>query len=934
LRPDESRPGDEASPAAELEQLRLTAGLSLRDLERATGVPRSTLSDALAGRRIPRLETVLAVVRACGADENEWRGWWAALHGKRRAQDSTRVAGLPIPAELPRDVAGFTSREPELVRLAGNSVGLIHGRPGVGKTALAVRFAHSVRRHYPDGQLFLNLRGHHCTLEPMSPVEAIGRLLGSLDVRWAPLSDDPDEGARLWRSTVAGRRLLIVLDDAVSADQVRPLLPGDPACRLVVTSRHYLADLVVHDGADAIVLDELAEDSSMALLSQVVGADRVAAEPVAAAAVAAACGHLPLALRMAGAVLAGAVDRSFADLVQTLDSGDRLTALEGLGRPSTVENAFDMSYRALPEEARFVFRRIGLHPGPDITVDVTVLLAELDPPTAQGWLHTLAEAHLIEPARADRYRLHDLLRDYAARLAFASEGESGREKARRRLFDWYIDRALAVSARLDEGRDRLWVEDTLTSRWQPGDAEARSWLEVEYRNIAAVIEFDARAGTGEYAWALVDLVTGLLSRRRDLTDLIVAADAGLAVAQRRTERRAEGAMSLRRGWMRWRSGRGEAAAEDFAHARELFATVGARRAEAAALRGLSASHMESGQLVQARGYSEAALAIYRAEGDRGGEAVTLTTLGVAHAHAAKYTEAAAHLEAALRLHRAAGSRSAIALTLADLAAVGIESGAIVQADEYAREAVGIAREIGDSFVEVMGLGNVVRALLHLGSVQEAHRWATAALDRSTTVGSRFVEVIAWDAMANASRRLGDVRAREFRQYALDRAMETADLVFKAEALLSAACDAYQDFLDDPSHPADTWIGDACAEADGAATRALDAGLAASHPNVQAQARCLLAACRLSAGNIDDALGEARLAVEMHAASGARLGEAAARCVVAHAVSHPDRDTHDPDEADRQWRIAAEIIATLGLPDTAPVRRLLGPVPLRTLPLPL
>jgi hypothetical protein len=208
----------------------------------------------------------------------------------------------------------------------------------------------------------------------------------------------------------------MVLDYAISADQVRPLLPGAPGCCMIVTSRHYLADMVVRDRADGILLDGLPPESSLDLLTYVAGAKRVAAEPVAAAAVAAACGHLPLALRLAGAVLAGAPERSFAELVDELTAGDRLTALEGLARPSAVEGAFELSYRTLPEAAQFLFRRLGLHPGPDISVPVAALLGDLEPATASGLLHTLAEAHLIEHGRLGRYWMHDLLRDYATRL--------------------------------------------------------------------------------------------------------------------------------------------------------------------------------------------------------------------------------------------------------------------------------------------------------------------------------------------------------------------------------------------------------------------------------------------------------------------------------------------------------------------------------------
>jgi transcriptional regulator with XRE-family HTH domain len=406
--------------AADLEFLRMSVGLSLRELNRLTGIPRSTLGDALAGRRAPRLETVLAIVRACEADPGPWRHRWA--HMSRRRRDSAVAPGsaeVLTPAQLPRDIAGFVGREPELARLRRAGIAVIHGQPGSGKTALAVHWAHSVAARYPDGQLFLNLRGHHATLGPVTPVEALGRMLGSLGVSFASptTTQEPDEAAGLWRSTLAGRKVLIVLDDAISADQIQPLLPGAPGCTLIVTSRHHLADLVVHDGAESIPVGVLPAESSLSLLGHVAGSERVAAEPAAAAAVASACGHLPLALRLAGTLVGGTAHHTFAELArELLSTGDRLSALERLSRPSPVERSFEPSYRRLPRDAGRLFRSLGLHAGPSISVQEAALLGDLDPRAAHELLRTLAETHLIELDRSGRYLIPDLLHAYAARL--------------------------------------------------------------------------------------------------------------------------------------------------------------------------------------------------------------------------------------------------------------------------------------------------------------------------------------------------------------------------------------------------------------------------------------------------------------------------------------------------------------------------------------
>ena len=899
--------------AGDLESLRLSAGLSLRTLGRSSGIPRSTLSDALSGRRAPRLDTVLAIVRACGADADPWRRRWAAMYRQGRLAAATAARKLPVPAQLPRDNAGFTGRDDELARLDQVSVTLVHGGPGVGKTALAVHWAHSVAAQYPDGSMFLNLRGHHPTLGAMTAVEALGRLLGTLDVPWTPLTQDPDEGASLWRTSLAGRRLLILLDDAVSAEQVRPLLPGAPGCTTVVTSRRYLADLVVHDGVDGIVLDVLSAESSVALLSQVAGPARVAAEPVAAMAVAAACGHLPLALRLAGAVLAAGPDRRFAELADELAAGDRLTALEGLARPSAVENAFDLSHRVLPEDARFLFRRLSLHPGADIGAEAAALLADLGPATASDLLGTLAEAHLVEPSRSGRYRLHDLLRDYAARLAADSDSEAERDAARQRLLDWYVDRALAVSSRLDKGRERLLVADDLRSTWQPTDDDAAAWLEIEHRNLLAVIEDDARRGTRRHAWILVDLIADVLSRRRDLSALLVATDAALAAAQRQGDHRAEGAMRLRRGWLRWRGGQAGGAAEDFAHALTLFRGAGIVRGEASALRGLSITHADAGRLGEARRDAEAALAIYRAENDRTGQAATLTNLAFVTDRAADFTAAAAYMEASLALHRHGGNRGYIALALANLAHVTLVRGDVPRAVALADEAVDIAREVGDASGETTGLVNGALAHEQAGALDEAHRRATAAVARAREMGYRLGEAIALDVLASICRRLGRADAPAHREHAMRLIRRTGDLGAEGEILLGAARDACQDAGASPLPPQAGFQA-----AHDIAQRALDAALAVDAPHVQAEALAVLAACRLGLGKVADALTEARRAVEMHVESGARLAEVAARCVLAHALVQDA----DPDRAERERRRARAVLDELGLPDAAPVRRLL------------
>lgn len=907
--------------AADLDALRHGVGLSLRDLVQASGIPRSTLSDALSGRRLPRLATVLAVARACGADPAPWRHRWAVLSQQRNSgtdpapPPAAPPPATPVPAQLPRDVAGFASREQELARLDETGVALVHGAPGVGKTALAVHWAHASADRFPDGQIFLNLRGHHPVLRPMSAVEALGRLLGSLDVTWVQAGDE-DEGAALWRSSVAGRSLLIVLDDAVGAEQVQPLLPGAPGCVTVVTSRHYLADLIVHDGAHGIGLDVLPAGSSVALLGHVTGTPRVDAEPEAAAAVAAACGHLPLALRLAGAIVAGAPDRRFADLAGQFGRGDRLSALEGLARPSAVETAFDLSYRALPEPARLLFRQVALNPGPDFGAEVAALLAGVDPEAVEGALRTLVEAHLVEPAGSRRYRMHDLLHDYATRLAAEADDSARRDSARLRLLDWYLDRALAVSSRLDK-RERLWVADDQHSSWEPDDDEAAAWLAAEHQSLVAAIEYDARHDTGRHAWALIDLVSGLLFRRQDVSGLFEATNAALAATRRSGDARAEGAILVRRAWLLWRVGRKAGAVDDFERARDLFAAAGARRPEAAALRGLSGCMADAGRTDEARRHAESALDIYRAEDDRVGQASTLGNLALVAGRAGDFAGTATYLEESLTLRREIGGRGSLGLVLSNLAHIWLVRGAIGRATACAREAVTIAREIGDGLCETVGLVNGAHAHDQAGAPDDAHHLATAALGRAREVGIPFIEAVALDAMSTTASRLGHPDAGDYRARALRRVREAADPMTEADILVGAARDAYT-----AAASAESSADRVFPVAREAARRALEAGQAADNPHVQAEALTLLAACDIGLGKVTDALAGARQAMEMHTASGARLAELAARCVLAHALFR-DADTA---AGRREWRAAQALADELDLPEAAPARRMVDAVP--------
>jgi DNA-binding SARP family transcriptional activator len=360
------------------------------------------------------------------------------------------AAAGPVPAQLPGNVADFTGRAYQLKELdewalaaeAGGpgsaAILAVVGTAGAGKTALALRWGHSVRDRFPDGQLFVDLRGHSAAA-PVPAMAALAQLLTGLGVPVEGIPADVASAAALYRSLLADRRVLVVLDDAAGPAQVRPLLPGGPGCVVLVTSRDRLSGLLAHEGAHRLTLDVLSPEEAHTLLIRTVGAELVRAEPDAVAALAAACSYLPLALRVAAANLADRPSPSIAGYVAELGVGDPLAVLEADGDArAAVRGSFDLSYRAVDPDARRLFRMLGLAPGPDVTAHAAAALIDVTPGHATRLLERLAGAHLVSQQAPGRYGSHELLRRFAAGRALDEEVPVEREAALRRLHDTQI----------------------------------------------------------------------------------------------------------------------------------------------------------------------------------------------------------------------------------------------------------------------------------------------------------------------------------------------------------------------------------------------------------------------------------------------------------------------------------------------------------------
>ncbi|GAA1415082.1 hypothetical protein GCM10009639_68970 [Kitasatospora putterlickiae] len=497
---------------------------------------------------------------------------------------------------------------------------MVTGGAGTGKTALAVHWAHRVRERFPDGQLHLNLRGY-AVGPPLDPYEALACFLRALGTDRERIPGSIDESAALYRSLLADRRVLVLLDNARDAEQVRPLLPGSAGSLALVTSRDGLAGLTACDGARRLVLDVLPQPEAVELLARIAGADRTRAEPRAAAELAAACGHLPLALGIAAGRLAERPHRTLGEHAAELrDAEDRLTVLQIDGDATcAVRVAFDLSYRALRPAARRLFRLLGLAPGGQIGTAAAAALSGSAPAATRPVLEQLAAAHLLSPAGPDRYRLHDLLRCYAADRATAETGPADRAAARERLCSWYLHHAEAAARLLTPQRRRLPLPAVGPWYEPPGfttPAEARRWCESEHSRLLETVRYAAEHGLDGHAWRLPVALWGHFQAGPNLADWMEADRSAVEAARRIGDRGGEGCARNDLATALGARGRHDAALAELRTARALLASVGDRAGEAQVLGNLGNQSLLTERYEAAAGYFREALAILREQPPR------------------------------------------------------------------------------------------------------------------------------------------------------------------------------------------------------------------------------------------------------------------------------------------------------------------------------
>jgi tetratricopeptide (TPR) repeat protein/DNA-binding SARP family transcriptional activator len=691
-----------------------------------------------------------------------------------------------VPRQLPADVAGFTGRMGDLAQLDGLLrkgdaapsivISAIGGTAGVGKTALAVHWAHQVADRFPDGQLFIDLHGYTRGMAAVEPSDALDRMLRALGVPGGQVPVEVDDRAALWRSVLAGRRMLIVLDNVAAETQVQPLLPGVPGCLVLVTSRRRLAGL---DAAQTLSLDMLPRMDAVTLFARTVGEDRLTNQSHELVAEAVdLCGRLPLAIRIAAARLRSHPVWNVADLVERLrDEGQRLAELEDAARG--VATALDLSYQQLSAEQQHLYRLLGLHPGPEIEPNAVAALADRSPTQARRCLDELLDAHLLQEPASGRFVFHDLIRAHASGIAFDRETDASRVAALGRLLDHYRHVAsMAMDAAYgyeQESRPRVPPSGAPVPDLS-NPALATAWLDIELPNLRAVAEYAAGQGLIHHTWHLsATLHRHLRTRGRYREDaflldraLMTARAAGfpageldalnglgdihylqgrhelaldhyrqaLEIAQAIGNHSGELNGLLGLGNVHRLTGRHELALDHFGRALEIAQAIGDHSGELNGLVGLGNVYRLTGRHEPALDHFGRALEIARATGNHTGELDVLIGLGQTHRKQSRHELALHHYLRALEIARTTGSRTIELISLLGLGHVHVQQSRHEPALDHYQQALEIARDTGNHTGElsaIIGLGHVH---LQQGRCEEAAGYYQRVLADAREIANR------------------------------------------------------------------------------------------------------------------------------------------------------------------------------------------------------
>ncbi|WP_280724180.1 tetratricopeptide repeat protein [Kitasatospora sp. MAA4] len=742
--PDPSSAADLADFIGLLGELRAWAGTpSYRMLAERVGplmrptsvVSHSTLVDAFKpGRRRLDMDLVMATVRALGVSEPEavrWRQACIRVHAEAKTGGPVGVL-----SQLPTDLATFTGRREELTRLieaathqrdeeAANTVVIsaIEGMAGVGKTQLAIHAAHQLVRsgRFADVQLHANLRGFDAEHPPTDPSAVLEAFLRQLGVPAQQIPGTRDERAAMFRDRLRERHALILLDNAADENQVRDLIPANPTCLVLITSRRSLTAL---DNATPHQLDVFTGSEALALLARIAGHDRVAAEPEAAARIAEYCGYLPLAVSLAAARLRSRPAWPLQHLADKLRDG-RLSAIRAGNR--TLRPVFHLSYQELDEPLRRIFRLLGHHPGPDTTPAQVAALADIPADQAEDALEHLQDEHLLTQPTPGRYELHDLLRLLAVELA-AAEPEPEPAAPLTRLATWCL--ATGYTAATTIGTPNLTgitrAQAAESARFEDYD-DALAWFDEEQHTLAAVQQAAAEAGLHQHVWQLAEAQKHFFVVRRHLDDFLTAQHLAVAATRAEGDRKAEALMLTTLGGVYWMAGRLDESEDCCLKARHLYQATDDHMGEASTL-------IAHGVVKTHQGDHEPADELFSRALDLldGPEALPLRAKALLNradvhkSHRDRRPQAIAGFREALTILRQIGDRHSEAFALGNIADCHRLDGDLDTALDLYREQQDLARTLADAYIQaeaLLGIGDT-----HAGAQRTAaarHAWTKA-----------------------------------------------------------------------------------------------------------------------------------------------------------------------------------------------------------------
>ena len=726
-----------------LRGLRAEAGLTQEELAGAAGLSPRAVSDLERGVvTIPHRDTVRLLAEALHLSGPARAEFEAAARG--RAGTNRAYAGVAEATRtLPRDVASFTGRRRELAELADSAAGsggvvsiyAIGGMAGIGKTAFAVHAAHRLAERFPGGQVFLPLHGHTPGRRPVGSDDALASLLLTVGVPAVQVPADPEARMGLWRDQVAGRQLLLVLDDAADSEQVRPLLPGAGGSLVLVTSRRRLTAL---EDATAISLDTLPPEEAAGLLVRLAVRPGLSSADPAVAEITRLCGYLPLAIGMLARQLhhhpAWTATGRAAELAAAVDRLE-LLATENV----SVTAAFDLSYTDLDVDRQRLFRRLGLHPGAEADGYAAAALDGTSLAMARRGLEALYDQYLLTEPVPGRYRMHDLICEHARALAGRLDPDDDREQATAQLLDYYQDAAARAEALLaDIARTAPAPAAGTTPAAVPvlaGREQALAWARAERASLLACLDQATAAGQHARVIALTAGLAGLLRHDGPWAEAITRHATAVRAARHLGDRPGQANALTSLGDVRRLTGDYPGAARDLEEALGIHRDLGDRLGQANALTDLGGVRVMTGDFPRGTRDLEEALGIYRNLGSRRGQANAILFLGIGRRLTGDYPGAARDLEEALGIYRELAERGGEVTALNEAGTLSRVRGDLAQAGSCHQQALDLARQIGSPRDEAQALAGLARRALDAGDGAGAGAGLRQALEIFQRIGA-------------------------------------------------------------------------------------------------------------------------------------------------------------------------------------------------------